>query len=105
MTPAQREALAYTAPIMKTFMIEWFYSTYEDPVESCPYDSAEGGYQYIWGEPSDANEIIQSQFGGIFSETLMNEVVEYIEETSPDTDEWVPIPRAEDYAVNEQGHD
>ena len=36
----------------------WFFNNYEDPVESCPYESAEGGYQYIWGE-CDTGEVVE----------------------------------------------
>ncbi|MET3972872.1 hypothetical protein ABIB94_007871 [Bradyrhizobium sp. JR7.2] len=32
-------------------MIQWFSANYEDPAVSTPYESAEGGYQYIWGGP------------------------------------------------------
>jgi hypothetical protein len=30
-------------------MVEWFLANYEDPVNSTPYDGAEGGYQYQCG--------------------------------------------------------
>ncbi len=28
---------------------DWFFERYEDPANSTPYNSAEGGYLYIWG--------------------------------------------------------
>lgn len=33
----------YQIAVMKA----WFYSKYEGPVDSCPYESREGGYQFI----------------------------------------------------------
>ena len=32
-------------------MKEWFYENYEDPANRTPYESAEGGYIWIWGGP------------------------------------------------------
>ena len=40
-------------------MIEWFHQNYEDPAESTPYESAEGGYIWIWGGPYDARDELQ----------------------------------------------
>jgi hypothetical protein len=36
-------------------MEEWFRKHFEDPAERTPYESAEGGYIYIWGGPFDAH--------------------------------------------------
>ena len=35
-------------------MVEWFGDNFEDPAQETPYESAEGGYIYIWGGPYDA---------------------------------------------------
>ena len=40
----------------RELMIEWFNQNFEDPAERTPYESAEGGYQWIWGGPYDARE-------------------------------------------------
>ncbi len=55
-------------------MRSWFFVNYEDPVESCPYDSAEGGYQYIYGGPYDAEEQLQEEFGGLVDEDTIEEL-------------------------------
>lgn len=60
----------------------WFYSNYEDPAESCPYESREGGYQYIWGGPYDAREEIEEEFSGVAPETVIDEVISELEEQS-----------------------
>ena len=41
-------------------MEPWFYQNFEDPAEKTPYVSAEGGYQWIWGGPYDASEVLSS---------------------------------------------
>ncbi len=76
--------------IMRT----WFYENYEDPAHRTPYESAEGGYIYIWGGPFEALEELQAEFGGIVKD-------EYIEELSDDLNseswEWTKAERLSDY--------
>lgn len=43
-------------------MVEWFHMNFEDPAHNTPYESAEGGYQWIWGGPYDAEEELQDAF-------------------------------------------
>jgi hypothetical protein len=43
-------------------MVKWFFENFEDPAEETPFESAEGGYQYIWGGPYNANEELQAAF-------------------------------------------
>ncbi len=43
-------------------LINWFFEHYEDPVHSLPYDSGEGGYQWIYGPPHDAEEELSAAF-------------------------------------------
>ncbi|MEO8592699.1 MAG: DUF262 domain-containing protein [Candidatus Solibacter sp.] len=43
-------------------MIRWFFENYEDPANGVPYESAEGGYQYIAGGPYDAEEVLSEEF-------------------------------------------
>ena len=66
----------------KSEMLAWFHSNYTDPVEMCPYESAEGGYQYIWGGPYNAREELESEFGGIASEKLIAEVAKELNDIS-----------------------
>lgn len=71
---------------------EWFFSNYEDPAESCPYESAEGGFQFIWGGPYDAREEIESEYEGIVPQSILNEVIDELEST---TFYWSGIPDSE----------
>ena len=43
-------------------LVEWFHERYEDPAERLPYVSAEGGYQWIYGGPYDAREVLGDNF-------------------------------------------
>lgn len=65
----------------KEEILDWFHSQYADPVDFCPYESAEGGFQYIWGGPYDAREEIESQWDGIASPKLIDEIVNELNET------------------------
>ncbi len=53
----------------------WFFQNFEDPAESTLYESAEGGYIFIWGGPYSAQEIIEDVFFGIVSEDVIKDVV------------------------------
>jgi len=43
-------------------MHEWFLANYEDPANGVPYESREGGYQYIFGGPYDPMDVLQDEF-------------------------------------------
>lgn len=72
----------------------WFYERFEDPAERTPYETAEGGYLWIWGGPYDAREQLESQFSNYVSEDIIDEL---IEELQGECWEWAPTDRAEDY--------
>jgi hypothetical protein len=67
-------------------IVEWFFQNFEDPVENTPYESAEGGYQYIWGGPHDAREEIENYFSEL-PEAVIDDAVREIERQG---DEWAP---------------
>ena len=76
-------------------MIEWFQENYEDPAERTPYETAEGGYQWIWGGPYDAREEIEGIFGAFVPEKLIDRAVEEIE--SDGQLEWASARSDSDY--------
>lgn len=76
-------------------MLQWFHENFEDPAVRTPYESAEGGYQWIWGGPHDAREELSSQFHGLVSEALIEEVAEEIERDG--LTEWAPVHTVEDW--------
>jgi hypothetical protein len=68
-------------------MVEWFLDNFEDPAEHTPHESAEGGYQYIWGGPYDALDQISSTF----PEAEQDEIEEAVEEVQSDgIYDWAP---------------
>jgi PIN like domain len=67
----------------------WFFSNYEDPAHSCPYESREGGYQYIWGGPYDAREEIEGEYSDVVSDSIIDEVVSDLESECM---EWSAVP-------------
>jgi hypothetical protein len=69
---------------------DWFFDNFEDPVQSTPYDGKEGGYQYIWGGPYEANDVIRNVFANVASKEVINAAIEAIEH---DGLEWVPNER------------
>jgi hypothetical protein len=66
---------------------EWFFENFEDPVENTPYESAEGGYNYIWGGPFETRDIFEHVYGDSMSEELKDAIVRRLEHS---TDAWVP---------------
>ncbi|MDR6755405.1 hypothetical protein J2Y48_000690 [Mycoplana sp. BE70] len=70
-------------------MREWFHANYEDPANSLPYSSADGGYQWVNGGPYSPLEALQEEFDSAFS----FESIEAIAQTIVDEDgtyEWSP---------------
>lgn len=80
-------------------MVNWFHTNYEDPVNRTPYESREGGYQWIWGGPYDAREELSEMFGDIVPEQFIEEVAEELE--GEGVLEWAPTPKPEDYDQTE----
>jgi hypothetical protein len=60
-------------------METWFYQHFESP-DTLPYDSSEGGYQWIWGGPYDPRQELEGEFGGIVSEKRISEFADELEE-------------------------
>ncbi|MBZ9780881.1 hypothetical protein K9857_04865 [Pseudomonas sp. REP124] len=54
----------------------WFYARFEDPANCTPYDSGEGGYQFIFGGPYDPNDEIQERFSEVVDYKVMEELIE-----------------------------
>lgn len=69
---------------------EWLFENFEDPANSTPHDSGEGGYQYIWGGPDDTRDIIENVFADIASDALISAAVDSLNRESH---VWVPSIR------------
>lgn len=79
----------------KEYMRYWFRRMFEDPANETPYNSAEGGYLYIWGGPYDAREELYDEFGRIVPEDRIEEVVAEIE--ADGIVDWAPGPHHPDH--------
>lgn len=83
----------------KKIMKAWFLTHYDDPTNVCPYESREGGFQYIWGGPYDAQEELSNEFSGIVDDDVIDECAqELVNEYS--CYEWSGIPdqdQSDDY--------
>jgi hypothetical protein len=86
-------------------MVEWFLDNFEDPAEHTPHESAEGGYQYIWGGPYDALDQISSTF----PEAEQDEIEEAVDEVQSDgIYDWAPSDgriQPDDYDEPDEGLD
>lgn len=104
-TPSQFRRLSRRRKVEA--MVQWFHENYEDPAVRMPYESAEGGYQWIWGGPYDAREQIGDQFSDVSDEAAIEEAAAEI--TSDGLFDWAPKARREDYRQdddwNEPGDD
>ena len=58
-----------------TRMADWFFTKFEDPVHRCPYNGAEGGYQFIHGQYS-AEEQLREHFEGKMPEALISKLAD-----------------------------
>lgn len=63
-------------------MTVWFYDNFEDPVELTPYESREGGYQFIYGGPYEAEDELQNEFGGIVPADAIKELTDELNHIS-----------------------
>lgn len=85
-------------------MIDWFLENFEDPANTLPYDSEEGGYQWIWGGPYDAGEELSAAFPEASAEEL-EAVVERLQRDG--TVEWTANDSriSDELTTNEHGDD
>lgn len=84
-------------------MMEWFHQNYEDPANRVPYESAEGGYQWIYGGPETPEGALGDNFGSVYRGNLIEQAATKITDDSGIYD-WSPIPGA-DWAGDDQPKD
>lgn len=66
----------------------WFHEQFVDPVEYCPYVSAEGGYVYIHGGPYDA----RTELSDFYDHVPTDVVDELVAELEAECSEWSGYP-------------
>ena len=77
-------------------MKKWFLENYEDPANSCPFESKEGGYFYIYGGPYDAQDELENEFGHIYNDEEIRIAAEELENEQGVWD-WSGIPDDDDF--------
>jgi hypothetical protein len=80
----------------KKVMTDWFLAHYTDPNDNSPYESAEGGYIYIWGGPYDAQDKLSDKFGGVVPDEVIEELAG---ELNAITTDWTGNP--DEHALDE----
>lgn len=75
-------------------MVEWFFERFDDPANRLPYETREGGYQWIDGGPYDAREELEDNFSDE-PEDIVQAAVDKIE--SEGLFDWAAVSRPEDY--------
>jgi len=89
------DSLRYKSKEKRAELIrDWFFERYEDPANSTPYNSAEGGYLYIWGGPYDALEVLSAEFEPWLDIAAIEEIADELELSHM---EWERIPTEEDH--------
>jgi hypothetical protein len=74
-------------------MRRWFSDRYDTPDE-LPYNSSEGGYQWIWGGPHDAEDELRNEFSGAIPDVVIEELASELNDI---TWEWSGKPSDEDF--------
>lgn len=75
-------------------MVDWFFENFEDPAVRTPYESAEGGYIWIWGGPYSAADEIGSNFSDE-DQDLIDAAVKRVERDG--IVDWAPTEGPDDY--------
>lgn len=55
---------------------EWFLQRYCDPVDCCPHGSGEAGYEWIWGGPYDARDVLDSEYPHDIEDGVFKKVIQ-----------------------------
>lgn len=92
-TPSQFQRLSSRRKVEA--IIQWFHDNYEDPAVRTPYESAEGGYQWIWGGPYDAREEIGDQFSDLADDDIIERAVQEVEKDG--LVDWAPKEVLDDF--------
>lgn len=77
-------------------MMQWFFEHYDDPANFLPYETKEGGYQYLFGGPYELDQIFYDEFGDIYPNSNIENVIKNIEQEYGDMT-WAKKPNDEMY--------
>jgi hypothetical protein len=90
-TPTKIKSLSIEQQV--EIMSHWFEAHYDDP-NVLPYDSSEGGFQWIWGGPYDAGQQLRQEFDAFASDDAIAKLSSDLSDASS---EWSGKPDEDDY--------
>jgi hypothetical protein len=67
----------------------WFLDRYRDPAHETPYNSREGGYQFIYGGAYDPADVLPDRFARIVDDDVIQEVIDELHRQVGD--QWAPV--------------
>lgn len=70
-------------------MRAWFLARYCHPAHEMPYDSREGGYQFVARGPYDPADVLRERFSSIAAEDAIQEVID--EMHAEVGEDWAPL--------------
>jgi len=83
----------------------WFSKNYDDPANFLPYDSQEGGFQYLYGGPYELDELLYEEFGERYPDQYIKKVIEGLEHQYGDVG-WAKKPdENEGYVESDDPYD
>ena len=84
-TQYSKSELRTSDPEVQTeVMKDWFLANFEDPAENTPYESAEGGFQFIWGGPYDPEEQLSDRFSGVVPDEVISDLATELCQIAPE---------------------
>lgn len=60
-------------------MKDWFFDNYDDPANFLPYETKEGGYQYIFGGPYELSNVLHEEFSSEYPNEYIKSTINDIE--------------------------
>jgi len=81
-------------------MKKWFSENYDDPTNFLPYETKEGGFQYLYGGPYELDEIMYEEFGEKYPDDYIQKVIENLEHQYGDVS-WGKKPTENDVYIED----
>jgi len=77
-------------------MKDWFFDNYDDPANFLPYETKEGGYQYLFGGPYELSNVLHEEFSSEYPSEYIESTINDIENEYGSMD-WEKKPNENDY--------
>jgi len=81
----------------------WFSENYDDPANFLPYETREGGYQYLYGGPYELDELLYEEFEDKYPDEYIKQVIKGLENQYGDVG-WAKKPDEDNSSYVEKGY-